>query len=100
MFNILQLSSINEETRECGCASLANIVASTENIKTLLQKDCIKILAPLFVDPSPQVSVKALGAVRSVVKIKQIFMNFCLEFGHIHVIVCEKRKIHKHLVHI
>lgn len=63
---IEQLSSINEETRECGCAALANLVASTENIKTLLQKDCIKVLAPLFLDSSPQVSVKALGAVRNI----------------------------------
>lgn len=63
---IEQLSSVNEETRECGCASLANLVSNPAHINILLQKDCIKILAPLFVDTSPQVSIKALGAVRNI----------------------------------
>lgn len=63
---IEQLSSINEETRECACASIANLVANPANIGLILQNDCIKILAPLFVDKSPQVSVKALGAVRNI----------------------------------
>ncbi|CAG2201218.1 unnamed protein product [Mytilus edulis] len=36
---IEQLSSVNEETRECGCASLANLVSNPAHINILLQKD-------------------------------------------------------------
>lgn len=63
---IEQLSSVNEETRECACASIANLVANPLNIGAFLQTECIKILAPLFLDKSQQVSVKALGAVRNI----------------------------------
>jgi hypothetical protein len=48
-------TDIFHKTRECACASIANLVANPANIGLILQNDCIKILAPLFVDKSPQV---------------------------------------------
>ena len=62
----VQLSSPSEDERECSCTTIANLVVQPTAIFTLLQHNIVKILAPLILDPSLQVRVKALGALRFV----------------------------------
>ncbi|XP_067652836.1 HEAT repeat-containing protein 3-like [Haliotis asinina] len=62
---IEQLQSVNVETRECGCSTLANLVSQPEVIPLLLQHNIVKIVAPLIVDPSPHIRHVSLGALRN-----------------------------------
>ena len=59
-----QLQSPAEDARECGCATVAGFVSEPGAIQQLMKHNVVKILAPLVLDSSPDVRLKALGALR------------------------------------
>ncbi|BFZ13382.1 hypothetical protein BsWGS_16421 [Bradybaena similaris] len=59
----LQSSAVEERTR--GCQLLASIVSRPKAIGFLLRENVVKIVAPLFLDPSIDVRKSALGALRN-----------------------------------
>ncbi|KAK3086841.1 hypothetical protein FSP39_024298 [Pinctada imbricata] len=61
----MQLNSSSEDERECSCTTIANLVSQPSAVFTLLQHNIVKIVAPLMLDTSLQVRVKAIGALRN-----------------------------------
>jgi len=63
-FLVPQLQSPNEENRESACTSIANFVSDKGTVRGLLQLNVVKILGPLVLDPSWNIRLRALGALR------------------------------------
>lgn len=61
-----KLQSPTSEDRACGCQMLTIVASHPKAIDVLVQKDVSRIIYPLFLDPSSDVKINVLGAVRNI----------------------------------
>ncbi|XP_048402825.2 HEAT repeat-containing protein 3 isoform X2 [Stegostoma tigrinum] len=60
-----KLQSVNPDIREFACASISKLVQEKKVIPSFLQKDVVRCLGPLLLDPSVGVRETAAGALRN-----------------------------------
>ncbi|XP_051884402.1 HEAT repeat-containing protein 3 [Pristis pectinata] len=60
-----KLQSVSPDVREFACASISKLVQEKKVIPSFLQKDAIRCLGPMLLDPSVAVRETAAGALRN-----------------------------------
>ncbi|XP_067853577.1 HEAT repeat-containing protein 3 isoform X2 [Heptranchias perlo] len=60
-----KLQSVSPDVREFACANISKLVQEKKVIPSFLQKDAIKCLGPMLLDPSVAVRETAAGALRN-----------------------------------